>query len=596
MSELIENFDWNAIGKKQTVYSSEDRAKMEAMYDGTLKSITEHEVVDGHVVGITEKDVVVNIGFKSDGVVPLSELRYNPDLKIGDTIEVYIESQEDKSGQLILSHKKARALRSWDRINEALEKEEVIKGFVKCRTKGGLIADVFGIEAFLPGSQIDVKPIRDYDVYVGKIMEFKVVKINKEFKNVVVSHKALIEAELEQQKADIISKLEKGQILEGVVKNITAYGVFVDLGGVDGLIHITDLSWGRINHPEEVVKLDEKINVVILDFDDNKKRIALGLKQLSAHPWDSLDANLKVGDQIKGRVVVVADYGAFVEAIPGVEGLIHVSEMSWSQHLRTAHDFLKVNDEVNAVILTLDREERKMSLGMKQLSTDPWSAVPAKYPVGSQHKATVRNFSNFGIFVELEEGVDGLVHISDLSWSKKIKHPSEFCKVGDVLEVKVLELDAENRKLSLGHKQLEENPWDVFETVFTIDSVHQGTILSANDKGAVVGLPYGVEGFAPARHLVRSDKTTAKVDETLDFKVIEFSKDNKKIVLSHTRLHDEAVAAERESANETRKQEEETTKKTVKKMKDSLEKTTLGDIQALSDLKSEMDAKDREKK
>ena len=596
MSELIENFDWNAIGKKQTVYSSEDRAKMEAMYDGTLKSITEHEVVDGHVVGITEKDVVVNIGFKSDGVVPLSELRYNPDLKIGDTIEVYIESQEDKSGQLILSHKKARALRSWDRINEALEKEEVIKGFVKCRTKGGLIADVFGIEAFLPGSQIDVKPIRDYDVYVGKIMEFKVVKINKEFKNVVVSHKALIEAELEQQKADIISKLEKGQILEGVVKNITAYGVFVDLGGVDGLIHITDLSWGRINHPEEVVKLDEKINVVILDFDDNKKRIALGLKQLSAHPWDSLDANLKVGDQIKGRVVVVADYGAFVEAIPGVEGLIHVSEMSWSQHLRTAHDFLKVNDEVNAVILTLDREERKMSLGMKQLSTDPWSAVPAKYPVGSQHKATVRNFSNFGIFVELEEGVDGLVHISDLSWSKKIKHPSEFCKVGDVLEVKVLELDAENRKLSLGHKQLEENPWDVFETVFTIDSVHQGTILSANDKGAVVGLPYGVEGFAPARHLVRTDKTTAKVDETLDFKVIEFSKDNKKIVLSHTRLHDEAVAAERESANETRKQEEETTKKTVKKMKDSLEKTTLGDIQALSDLKSEMDAKDREKK
>ena len=596
MSELIENFDWNAIGKKQTVYSSEDRAKMEAMYDGTLRSITEHEVVDGHVVGITEKDVVVNIGFKSDGVVPLSELRYNPDLKIGDTIEVYIESQEDKSGQLILSHKKARALRSWDRINVALEKEEVIKGFVKCRTKGGLIADVFGIEAFLPGSQIDVKPIRDYDVYVGKIMEFKVVKINKEFKNVVVSHKALIEAELEQQKADIISKLEKGQILEGVVKNITAYGVFVDLGGVDGLIHITDLSWGRINHPEEVVKLDEKINVVILDFDDNKKRIALGLKQLSAHPWDSLDANLKVGDQIKGRVVVVADYGAFVEAIPGVEGLIHVSEMSWSQHLRTAHDFLKVNDEVNAVILTLDREERKMSLGMKQLSTDPWSAVPAKYPVGSQHKATVRNFSNFGIFVELEEGVDGLVHISDLSWSKKIKHPSEFCKVGDVLEVKVLELDAENRKLSLGHKQLEENPWDVFETVFTIDSVHQGTILSANDKGAVVGLPYGVEGFAPARHLVRADKTTAKVDETLDFKVIEFSKDNKKIVLSHTRLHDEAVAAERESANETRKQEEETTKKTVKKMKDSLEKTTLGDIQALSDLKSEMDAKDREKK
>jgi small subunit ribosomal protein S1 len=587
----MENFDWSTLSKKQTVYSKEVREQMAAQFEATLKSINEHEVMDGTIVGISTKDIVVNIGFKSDGVVALSETRYNPELKIGDKLEVYIESQEDKTGQLILSHKKARALRSWDRVNEALEKEEVIKGFVKCRTKGGLIADVFGIEAFLPGSQIDVKPIRDYDVYVGKIMEFKVVKINKEFKNVVVSHKALIEAEIEQQKSDIISKLEKGQILEGIVKNITSYGVFVDLGGVDGLIHITDLSWGRINHPEEVVKLDEKINVVILDFDDNKKRIALGLKQLTQHPWEQLDANLKVGDKVTGKVVVVADYGAFVELIPGVEGLIHVSEMSWSQHLRTAHDFLKVGQDIEASVLTLDREERKMSLGVKQLTEDPWAKVAAKYSVGSQHQAVVRNFSNFGIFVELEEGIDGLIHISDLSWSKKIKHPSEFCKIGETIDVKVLELDSENRKLSLGHKQLEENPWEVFETIFTEGSVHQGTIINANDKGATVGLPYGVEGFAPARHLVKADKTTAKTDEVLEFKVIEFNKDSKKIVVSHTKIHDDAIQEEKVATEEKKKSEEESTKKTVKKMKDSLEKTTLGDISALANLKQEMDKK-----
>jgi small subunit ribosomal protein S1 len=587
----MENFDWSTLSKKQTVYSKEVREQMAAQFEATLKSINEHEVMDGTIVGISTKDIVVNIGFKSDGVVALSETRYNPELKIGDKLEVYIESQEDKTGQLILSHKKARALRSWDRVNEALEKEEVIKGFVKCRTKGGLIADVFGIEAFLPGSQIDVKPIRDYDVYVGKIMEFKVVKINKEFKNVVVSHKALIEAEIEQQKSDIISKLEKGQILEGIVKNITSYGVFVDLGGVDGLIHITDLSWGRINHPEEVVKLDEKINVVILDFDDNKKRIALGLKQLTQHPWEQLDANLKVGDKVTGKVVVVADYGAFVELIPGVEGLIHVSEMSWSQHLRTAHDFLKVGQDIEASVLTLDREERKMSLGVKQLTEDPWAKVAAKYSVGSQHQAVVRNFSNFGIFVELEEGIDGLIHISDLSWSKKIKHPSEFCKIGETIDVKVLELDSENRKLSLGHKQLEENPWEVFETIFTEGSVHQGTIINANDKGATVGLPYGVEGFAPARHLVKADKTTAKTDEVLEFKVIEFNKDSKKIVVSHTKIHDDAIQEEKVATEEKKKSEEESTKKTVKKMKESLEKTTLGDISALANLKQEMDKK-----
>jgi small subunit ribosomal protein S1 len=521
-------------------------------------------------------------------------MRYNPDLKIGDTIEVYVESQEDKSGQLLLSHKKARALRSWDRINAALENEEVIKGFVKCRTKGGLIADVFGIEAFLPGSQIDVKPIRDYDVYVGKIMEFKVVKINKEFRNVVVSHKALIEEELEQQKKDIISKLEKGQILEGIVKNITSYGVFVDLGGVDGLIHITDLSWGRINHPEEIVQLDSKINVVILDFDDTKKRIALGLKQLTPHPWEALDAELKVGDKVKGKVVVIADYGAFVEIGTGVEGLIHVSEMSWSQHLRTAQDFLKVGQEVEAIVLTLDREERKMSLGIKQLIPDPWANVPDKYPLNSKHSATVRNFTTFGVFVELEEGIDGLIHISDLSWSKKIKHPSEFCKIGDKIDVVVMEVDTENRRLSLGHKQLEENPWDVFETVFTIDSVHRGTILSNVDKGAVIALPYGVEGFAPQRHLMKQDGAAAKNEEILDFKILEFSKDTKKIIVSHTKTWDNTP--EKGEENETKKAEKAVEKKAVKKVKENVEKTTLGDISALSDLKSEMEENERNKK
>jgi small subunit ribosomal protein S1 len=592
----LADFNWDAIGKKSQNYSADERSKMETMYENTLQSVTEHDVIDGSIVAITSKDLLVNIGYKSDGIVPLSEVRYNPEIKVGDKLEVYVESQEDKSGQLILSHKKARALRSWDRVNEALEKEEIIKGFVKCRTKGGLIADVFGIEAFLPGSQIDVKPIRDYDVYVGKIMEFKVVKINKEFKNVVVSHKALIEEELEQQKKDIISKLEKGQILEGVVKNITSYGVFIDLGGVDGLIHITDLSWGRINHPEEIVQLDSKINVVILDFDDNKKRIALGLKQLTPHPWDSLDANLNVGDKVSGKVVVLADYGAFIEILPGVEGLIHVSEMSWSQHLRTAQDFMKVGDTVEAVILTLDREERKMSLGVKQLSADPWTTVIEKYAIGTQHTATVRNFTNFGIFVELEEGVDGLIHISDLSWSKKIKHPSEFCKIGDKIEVKVLEMDSENRRLSLGHKQLEENPWEVFETVFTLDSVHTGTVTQVTDKGAVIALPYGVEGFAPTRHLLKADGTSLKAEEQAEFKVLEFNKESKKIIASHAKIHDDAIAAEKAVETEEKKTAEKAEKKAVKKVKESVEKTTFGDISALSDLRDELQESEKKKK
>ena len=523
-------------------------------------------------------------------------MRYNPDLKIGDTLEVYVESQEDTTGQLILSHKKARILRSWERVNASYEKDEIIKGYVKCRTKGGLIVDVFGIEAFLPGSQIDVKPIRDYDIYVDKVMEFKVVKINHEYKNVVVSHKALIEDELEQQRAEIIAKLEKGQVLEGMVKNITSYGVFVDLGGVDGLIHITDLSWGRINHPNEIVELDQKIKVAILDFDENKKRIALGLKQLTPHPWDSLDAELKVGDKVKGKVVVLADYGAFVEIAPGVEGLIHVSEMSWSQHLRTAQDFLKVGDEVEAMILTLDREDRKMSLGIKQLIPDPWENIQAKYPLNSKHKAVVRNFTNFGIFVELEEGVDGLIHISDLSWSKKIKHPAEFTKVGEEMQVIVLDVDAENRRLSLGHKQLEENPWDVFETVFTPGSVHKGTILNQADKGMIVTLPYGVEGFAPMRHLQKEDNSTPKIDETLDFKVLEFSKENKKIILSHSRVHQDTVAAERSKEKTKVASEEESTQRTVRRMKDSMEKTTLGDIAALANLKSDMEESEKAEK
>ena len=517
----IEDFDWDKIDDDGDKYSEAEKAKLEERYTQTFKSVDENAVIMGKVVSITSREVVVNIGFKSDGVINASELRYNPDLKIGDEIEVYVESQEDANGQLQLSHKRALILKSWQRVNEAYDNQEIITGYVKGKTKGGLIVDVFGIEAFLPGSQIDVKPIRDYDVFVDKTMEFKVVKINHDYKNVVVSHKALIEAEIEAQKAEIISKLEKGQILEGTVKNITSYGVFIDLGGVDGLIHITDLSWGRISNPEEVVQLDQKINVVILDFDESKKRIALGLKQLTPHPWDNLDPELKVGDKVKGRVVVIADYGAFVEVIPGVEGLIHVSEMSWSQHLRTAHEFLKVGDEVEAVVLTLDREDRKMSLGIKQLKPDPWADITTKYPVGSKHTATVRNFTNFGIFVELEEGVDGLIHISDLSWSKKIKHPAEFTKVGEPIDVVVLEVDTENRRLSLGHKQLEENPWDVFETVFTVGSVHQGTVTSMNDKGAVVALPYGIEGFAFNRNLVKEDKTTAKVDDVLDFMVVD---------------------------------------------------------------------------
>jgi len=585
------DFDWSSIGKKNDNYSSDERTKLDEMYGKSLSSITDAQTMQGTVVAKNAREVVVNIGYKSDGVVALSEFRYNPDLKIGDSIEVFIEKAEDVNGQLILSHKKARAGKSWDRVNEALNTDEIIKGFVKCRTKGGLIVDVFGIEAFLPGSQIDVKPIRDYDVYVGKTMEFKVVKINNEFKNVVVSHKALIEAEIETQKRDIISKLEKGQVLEGVVKNITSYGVFIDLGGVDGLIHITDLSWGRINHPEEIVKLDEKINVVILDFDDDKKRIALGLKQLSAHPWEALSADIKVGDKVKGKVVVLADYGAFVEIAPGVEGLIHVSEMSWSQHLRSAQEFLKVGDEVEAQVLTLDREERKMSLGVKQLTPDPWNIIIDKYAKGSKHTGTVRNFTNFGVFVELEEGVDGLVHISDLSWSKKIKHPSEFCKVGDKLDVVVLEIDGENRRLSLGHKQLEDNPWDVFETVFTIDSVHQGTITSINEKGATVNLTYGVEGFCPSRHLAKADGTTAKVEDVMDFKVIEFSKESKRIVVSHARLHEEVKEEVRKVEKATKAAESDDTKKAVKKVKDNQEKTTLGDISALSALKDKMDGK-----
>ncbi len=592
----LENFDWDSVGKKGEGYSQAERDQLDAMYEKTLKSVTANEIIDGKVVSKNSKEVVVNIGYKSDGVVQLSEFRYNPDLKVGDVVEVYVESQEDKSGQLILSHKTARAMKSWDRVNQALNTDEIIKGYVKCRTKGGLIVDVFGIEAFLPGSQIDVKPIRDYDVYVGKTMEFKVVKINNEFKNVVVSHKALIEAELEQQKKDIISKLEKGQVLEGTVKNITSYGVFIDLGGVDGLIHITDLSWGRINHPEEIVKLDQKINVVILDFDNDKKRIALGLKQLSSHPWDGLKADLAVGDKVKGKVVVIADYGAFVEIQPGVEGLIHVSEMSWSQHLRTAQDFLTVGQEVEAVVLTLDREERKMSLGIKQLMPDPWASVLEKYTKGSKHTATVRNFTNFGIFVELEEGVDGLIHISDLSWSKKIKHPSEFTKVGETIDVVVLDIDGENRRLSLGHKQLEENPWDVFETVFTLDSVHSGTIINVMEKGAVISMPYGVEAFCPTRHLVKADGSSAKAEETLEFKVIEFNKESKKIIVSHSKLNEEIVAGEKAAATAEKKAASDDAKKAVKKVKESVEKTTLGDMGGLSSLKADLEESEKKGK
>ncbi len=584
-------FDWDAYEKGDAL-SASAREELKNIYDNTLNAIKDKEVVEGTVISINKREVVVNVGYKSDGIVPMSEFRYNPDLKIGDKVEVYIESQEDKKGQLILSHKQARATRSWDRVNEALESQEIVKGFVKCRTKGGMIVDIFGIEAFLPGSQIDVKPIRDYDVFVNKTMEFKVIKINHEFKNVVVSHKALIEAELENQKKEIIGKLQKGQILEGTVKNITSYGVFIDLGGVDGLIHITDLSWGRVSHPEEIVTLDQKINVVILDFDDEKKRIALGLKQLSAHPWDALDADLKVGDKVKGKVVVMADYGAFVEIAPGVEGLIHVSEMSWSQHLRSAQDFLKVGDEVETVILTLDREERKMSLGIKQLKSDPWENIEEKYAIGTKHTAKVRNFTNFGVFVEIEEGVDGLIHISDLSWTKKVKHPSEFTQIGSEIDVQVLEIDKANRRLSLGHKQIEENPWDVLETMFTVDSIHEGVIVEMMDKGAVISLPYGVEGFATPKHLVKEDGSQAQVDEKLSFKVIEFNKDAKRIILSHSRIHEDAKRAEKapaETAGEApKKAAARKPKKEESAPAQNIEKTTLGDIQSLADLKDQL--------
>ena len=584
-----ENFDWNAFENDLGVYD-QDKAQITEAYDKTLSNVNVGEVVEGTVTGVNKREVIVNVGYKSEGIIPVSEFRYNPDLKVGDKIEVYVESAEDKNGQLALSHKKARQLKSWDRVNEALEKDEIIKGYIKCRTKGGMIVDVFGIEAFLPGSQIDVKPIRDYDVYVDKTMEFKVVKINQEFRNVVVSHKALIEAELEAQKQVIMSKLEKGQILEGTVKNITSYGVFVDLGGVDGLINITDLSWGRVNHPEEIVALDQKINVVILDFDEAKKRIALGLKQLTPHPWEALDQTLKVGDKVKGRVVVMADYGAFVEIAPGVEGLIHVSEMSWSQHLRSAQEFMKVGDEVEAVILTLDREERKMSLGIKQLTPDPWENIEVKYPVGTKTTAKVRNFTNFGVFVEIEEGIDGLIHISDLSWTKKVKHPGEFTSVGADIEVVVLEIDKENRRLSLGHKQLEENPWNEFENQYSVDSIHEGTITEMTDKGAVVALGENIEGFCPARQLVKEDGTTPKTGDKLNFKILEFSKATKRITLSHLRTYEEAKRAEIAAEKAEKRAAADATKSTVKKINASVEKTTLGDIAGLAALKSAMEA------
>ena len=584
----LDDFNWDEFENGGSANVSKE--DLEKAYDETLNKVTEHQVVEGTVISVDKKEVIVNIGYKSDGIIPASEFRYNPDLKVGDKVEVYVENQEDVKGQLVLSHKKARLSKSWERVNEALENEEVIQGYIKCRTKGGMIVDVFGIEAFLPGSQIDVHPIRDYDVFVGKTMEFKVVKINQEFRNVVVSHKALIEQELEQQRKEIIGKLEKGQILEGTVKNITSYGVFVDLGGVDGLIHITDLSWGRVSDPHEVVALDQKINVVILDFDEEKKRIALGLKQLTPHPWDALDPNLKVGDHVKGKVVVMADYGAFVEIAPGVEGLIHVSEMSWSQHLRSAQDFMKVGDEVEAVVLTLDRAERKMSLGIKQLKEDPWEAIETKFPVGSKHTAKVRNFTNFGIFVELEEGVDGLIHISDLSWTKKVKHPSEFTSVGASIDVVVLEIDKENRRLSLGHKQLEKNPWDEYEAIYTPGSVHQGTITELMDKGAVVVLAEGGEGFATPKHLTKEDGTMAKKGETLDFKVIEFVKETKRIILSHSRTFEEGnepvAKPAHKRTNGGRKNNNETAM-----INNVAASTSLGDIDALAKLKAQMEGK-----
>ena len=584
-----ENFDWNAFENDLGLYGGQSKEQVSEAYGQTLSNIAVGEVVEGTVSEINKREVTVNIGYKSEGMIQATEFRYNPELTVGDKVEVYVESVEDKGGALVLSHKKARQLKSWDRVNEALNNDEIIKGYVKCRTKGGMIVDVFGIEAFLPGSQIDVKPIRDYDVYVDKTMEFKVVKINQEYRNVVVSHKALIEAELEAQKQVIMSKLEKGQILEGVVKNITSYGAFLDLGGVDGLIHITDLSWGRVNHPEEIVSLDQKLQVVIIDFDETKKRIALGLKQLTAHPWEALDAELKVGDVVKGKVVVMADYGAFVEIAPGVEGLIHVSEMSWSQHLRSAQDFMKVGDQIEAVVLTLDREERKMSLGIKQLSADPWENIETKYPVGTKCAAKVRNFTNFGVFVEIEEGIDGLIHISDLSWTKKVKHPSEFTQIGAEIEVVVLEIDKENRRLSLGHKQLEENPWNEIESKFAVDTVHTAAISELTDKGAVVVLGENITGFVPAKQLVKEDGTTLKAGETAEFKVIEFSKATKRITLSHSRIYEEAKRAEMAAEKAEKKAAADATKSSVKKINASIEKTTLGDIAGLAELKAAME-------
>ncbi|MGV3507654.1 MAG: 30S ribosomal protein S1 [Sphingobacteriaceae bacterium] len=583
------DFDWDADDKGFGNYSQDERAKLEQMYAGTFNQINKGEIISGTVVNINSKDVILNVGFKSDGMVSLSEFRDTPDLKVGDKVDVFVESQEDLNGQLVLSRKRAKTQKSWELINEALENDVIINGYVKSRTKGGLIVDIMGVEAFLPGSQIDIKPIRDYDIYVGKTMEFKVVKINHEFKNVVVSHKVLIEDDLENQKTEIVAKLEKGQVLEGTVKNITDFGVFIDLGGVDGLLHITDISWGRIEHPKEVLSLDQKINVVVLDFDDEKKRIALGLKQLTSHPWESLDTTIEVGSKVKGKIVTVADYGAFLEITPGVEGLIHVSEMSWSQNLRNPQEFLKVGDEVEAQVLTLDRDERKMSLGIKQLTPDPWQHIAAKYTIGSKHKAVVKNMTNFGVFVEIEEGIDGLIHISDLSWSKKVNHPNEFTKVGEELDVVVLELDEENRKLSLGHKQLEENPWETFETIFTLDSIHEGTVLKVTDKGAIIALPYGVEGFAPSKHTVKEDGKVLKAEETADFKIIEFNKESKRIVVSHSRIWEEA---KNEARNEERAQKQKDVKATssaVKKVKESVEKSTLGDLGVLAQLKEQME-------
>jgi len=590
----LENFDWSQIDSSVDDYSSEEREKLEKQYVDTISSISEQELVTGKIVAITKREVVVNIGYKSEAIITISEFRYNPDLKVDDEIDVYVEIQEDKNGQLILSHQKARALKAWEHVNKALGTDEVIQGFVKCRTKGGLIVDVLGLEAFLPGSQIDVKPVRDYDMYVGKTMDFRVVKINNEFKNVVVSHKALIESELKEQRKEIISKLEKGQVLEGLVKNITSYGVFMDLGGVDGLIHITDLSWGRISHPEEIVNLDQKLNVVILDFDENKTRIQLGLKQLSDHPWDSLETKLETGSKIKGKVVVVADYGAFLEVAPGIEGLVHVSEMSWSQHLRSAQDFLKVGDEVEAQILTLDKEDRKMSLGIKQLVPDPWDGVDKNYAVGTKHTGVVRNFTNYGIFVELEEGVDGLIHISDLSWTKKIKHPSEFVELDSKIDVLILELDMDERKVSLGHKQTEENPWEAFETVYTIDSKHQGTVISVNEKGVVIILPHGVEAFTPSRHAVKEDGSKLAIDDTLDFKVLEFSKDTKRILVSHSATYSDPVT-DKKKAKFEKVNKGKSLKKAVKSVRQNLEKTTLGDIDVLSSLKLDLEKGEKAK-